>query len=158
MHLTCSKRIRRIYPCEQCEVLEASIEMGFLLEAHNLLEMRVIDVRVHPKQTLKYRFDNFSEIRRKRRPCGGHTFLINHLNSLHGNIICQHINKTILFLKVTEFLREQRFIIELSFDPIHQILDILWRRNFYGFLYLNSVSPSVFKPVEISRCQKTLHL
>lgn len=46
----------------------------------------------------------------------------------------------------TEFLREDGFVIKLSFDPIHQVLNILWCWNLNWFLDLHPIGPSVLKP------------
>lgn len=46
--------------------------MGFLFEAHNLLEMRVIDVCVYPEQPLKDCLHNILKIAREWSPCHYH--------------------------------------------------------------------------------------
>jgi hypothetical protein len=58
------------YQCEECEVLEASIEMRLFLELHNNLKVRVVYVRIHPEEALEDRLDNIAEVRRKRSPYG----------------------------------------------------------------------------------------
>jgi len=50
------------YICKQNEVLETGIEMGLLFKANNLLEMRVVDVGINPKQALEYCLYNFLEV------------------------------------------------------------------------------------------------
>lgn len=50
------------------EMLEAGVEMGLLLQSDNLLKVRVIDVRVHSKQTLEYGFYNLPKVCRKGSP------------------------------------------------------------------------------------------
>lgn len=46
--------------------------------------------------------------------------------------------------RCTKPLRENRFIIKLNFNPVHQIFDILWCWYLYGFLDLNTICPSIF--------------
>ena len=47
----------------------------------------------------------------------------------------------------SKLLREDGFFVELGFDPIHQILDILWCGHFNGPLDLDSIGPPVLIPV-----------
>lgn len=51
---------------EEYEMLEARIQMGFLLKAHDLLKMRVINMCIYTKEAFEYCLDNILEVRRKR--------------------------------------------------------------------------------------------
>jgi hypothetical protein len=57
------------YLCEESEVLEASIEMLHLVEVHDHLKMRVVDVRIHPEEALQDGPDDITEVGRERNPC-----------------------------------------------------------------------------------------
>ena len=54
------------YICEQNEVLEAGVKMSLLLEADNLLKVRVIYVGINTKQALEYCLHYFLEVWRER--------------------------------------------------------------------------------------------
>ena len=51
---------------EENEMLEARIQMCFLLKTHDLLKMGVIDMCIYTKETFEYRLDNILEVRWKR--------------------------------------------------------------------------------------------
>ena len=56
----------------------------------------------------------------------------------------------------TQFLRENWFIMELSFDPLHQILHIFRSRDFYRFLDRNTICPPVLVSAEkVLNCHKS---
>lgn len=40
---------KRNYPSKKSEMLEAGVEMSFFLEIYNLLEMRMINMRIYPE-------------------------------------------------------------------------------------------------------------
>lgn len=50
-------------------MLEASIEMSFFFQTHNLLEMCVIDVSVYTEQSLEYCLNDIQKIWWKWCPC-----------------------------------------------------------------------------------------
>jgi hypothetical protein len=58
---------------EENEVFEASIEVGFLFQTHDLLKVRVVDVCIHSEQALEYCLDHVSEINREWSTCQCHT-------------------------------------------------------------------------------------
>lgn len=47
------------------EVLEAGVEVRLLAQAAHVLEVRVVDVRVHPEQALEDDLDHVHEVRRE---------------------------------------------------------------------------------------------
>ena len=51
---------------EEDEVLEASVEMVFRAERHDLVKMSVVDVRVHAEQSLEYHLNDLQEVLWKR--------------------------------------------------------------------------------------------
>jgi hypothetical protein len=54
------------YICEQNEVLEAGVKMSLLLEADNLLKVRMIYVGINTEQALEYCLYYFLEVWRER--------------------------------------------------------------------------------------------
>lgn len=53
------------YPREEYEMFKASVEVSLLLQIHNLLEMRVIDVGIHTEQPLKDCLHHIFKVGRK---------------------------------------------------------------------------------------------
>lgn len=50
-------------------MLKASVKMGFFLQAHYLLKVRMIDVCIHTEQSLENSSNNVLKISRKRGTC-----------------------------------------------------------------------------------------
>lgn len=50
-------------------MLEAGVQMGLLLKAHNLLKMRVIDVGIYTEQTFEYGLHYILEVWREWSTC-----------------------------------------------------------------------------------------
>ena len=51
------------------EVLEARVEVGLSAQPHDLLEVRVVDVRVDPEQPREDLLHHRLEVLGERRPC-----------------------------------------------------------------------------------------
>lgn len=93
--------VRAMVTNEVDEVLEAGVEVVLQPQRHDVLEVRVVDVGVHAKQSLENYLDHAEEGLRKRN------------------------TYTLSTLVVTHLAGKQGFVVELVLHPGHQVVDVL---------------------------------
>ena len=108
--------------------------MVFQRQAHDMLEVTMVNMGIHPKKPFENDFYDRHKTLRKRNSYQ----LIYELNLFRMGSDYQFKKQS------TDLTREKGFVVDLTFHPGHQIINILTCRDFERFPDILPISPQVF--------------
>lgn len=121
------------------EVLEARVKVRLRPQDLDLVQVRVVDVRVHAEKPLEDRLYGLQKVSGER--LAAHREHLRRREDVGSAGRNAQSAKYECILGVV--LWSRLFVVQLALHPLHQVEHIVWRAALYGLLDLHPVRPSV---------------